>query len=79
MYRPCRSKSSWRAVEAARQVSFQVLSGGFQCEVLLIENEDLVRASEANLSEGHRPVRSGVVNNRIAVVALGTLLDSAFC
>ena len=72
-------KCSWRAVEAARQVSLQVLSGGFQRGVLLVENEDLVRVSEANLNEGHRPVRSGVVNNRIAVVALGTLLDSAFC
>ena len=73
------AQCSWRAVEAARQVSFQVLSGGFQREVSLIENEDLVRVSEAKLNEGHRPVRSDVVNNRIAVVALGTLLDSAFC
>ena len=59
--------------------SFQVLSGGFQCEVLLVKYEDLVRVSEANLNEGHRPVRSGVVNNRIAAVALGMLHESAVC
>jgi len=45
----------------------------------LIENEDLVRVSEVNLKEGHRPVRSGVVNNRIAVVGVGALLDLASC
>ena len=59
--------------------SFQVLSGGFQCEVLLVKYEDLVRVSEANLNEGHRPVRSGVVNNRIAVVGVGAALEAACC
>ena len=70
---------SWRAVKAARQVSLQVLSGGFQCGVSLIENEDLVRVSEANLHEGCRPVRNVVVNNRIVVVGVVAAIESAFC
>jgi hypothetical protein len=73
------AKSSWRAGDAARLVSFQILSGGSQCRVLLIENQDVLRSSEANLKEGHGPVRSSVVNNLIAVVALVALLDSAVC
>jgi hypothetical protein len=76
---PCPAKSSWAAAEAARQVSFQVLSGGFRCGALLVQNEDLVRVSEANLDEGHRPVRSGVVNNRIAVLRVGVVFEAASC
>ena len=79
MYRPCRGKSGWRVGGAARQISFQTFSSGSQREVSLIENEDLARASEANLTNGHAPIRGGVVDNRIGVVLLAAVLESALC
>jgi hypothetical protein len=77
MHSQCSGKSSWRAGDAARQVSFQIFSGGSQCAVLLIENQYLVRVGEANLNERHRPVSRGVVNNRILIVAVGALFEFA--
>ena len=68
---PCESGST-------PQVSSQVLSGGVQREVSLIENEDMAR-SEANLTYGHAPIRGSAVDNRIAAVVHVALLESAFC
>ena len=69
-----RCQKRWRTGDAARHVGFQILSRNSQCAVLLIEKQDFVRVSEVNLNEGHGPVRSGVVNNRIAVVGVAACL-----
>jgi tetratricopeptide (TPR) repeat protein len=77
--RPCRGKSGWRVGGAARQIGFPIFSSGSQREVSLIENEDLARSSEANLTDGAGPIRGGVVDNHIGVVLLATVLESALC
>jgi hypothetical protein len=73
---PCEVSESQK--RPAKLVSkFSVV--GVQLRCFLIEDERLVRVSRVNLDEGYRSVRSGVVNNQIAVVGVGALLKSATC